>query len=397
MAGAAILIVLSIAPILARRYGRMRIGGWVGTISNVGYALPGIVVALALVSVASQHLHSLYQTIHLLLIAYIIRFLPLSIHTLDDGLEQQSPRLFEAARSLGCGPLAASARVVLPNAWPAMLAAFAAVFIAIAKELPATLLLSPIEYTTLSTRIWSLTENAYLPEERGAKRLLRIREAFAAARAYVESKQANPDTPTDVRWEAMRKVLAGERPVLFLADDYLQIVSALDFAKTERLKAVIVGGRDAPLCADLLKERKVPVIVRGIHAFPRRNDSDVDEIYTLPRKLEKAGIEWCLASGERTANERNLPYTAGRAVAFGLPRDAAIAAITVRAARILGLGDELGTLKKGARATLFVCDGDPLEIPTNVGAAWIDGRRIDLSNKQTALAKKYRQKLNQER
>jgi hypothetical protein len=235
------------------------------------------------------------------------------------------------------------------------------------------------------------------PEETGTARLDRIRDAFAAARAYVAAKDADPDTPTDVRWEAMRLVLSGKRPVLFLAQDYAQIVSALDFAEREKLSAVIVGGRDAPLCADLLKQRDVPVIVPGIHDFPRRNDSDIDEIYALPARLEAAGIRWCLASGERNANERNLAYAAGRSVAFGLPRNVAVEAITVRAARILGVGDELGTLTAGKRATLFVADGDPLEIPTRVTAAWIDGKRIDLSNKQTALEKKYREKLRQTR
>jgi len=137
--------------------------------------------------------------------------------------------------------------------------------------------------------------------------------------------------------------------------------------------------------------------LRGVHTFPRRNDSDINEIYGLPAQLEKAGVRWCLASGERTANERNLPYTAGRAVAFGLPRAAAVEAITLRAARILGVGDELGSLTPGKRATLFVCDGDPLQIPTKVTAAWIDGRRVSLDNKQIALERKYREKLRQKK
>lgn len=234
------------------------------------------------------------------------------------------------------------------------------------------------------------------PEERGSKRLTRIRDAFTAASTYRAAREFNADEPTDVRWEAMLAVLAGERPVFFIADDYAQIVSALDFAESRRLKAVIVGGRDALLCADQLKKRDVPVILRGIHAFPRRNDSDINEIYELPSLLEQAGVRWCLASGERTANERNLPYTAGRAVAFGLSRKAALEAITLRAARILGVADELGSLAIGKRATIFICDGDPLEIPTNVSAAWIDGRRVSLSNKQIALERKYREKLRQQ-
>jgi imidazolonepropionase-like amidohydrolase len=233
------------------------------------------------------------------------------------------------------------------------------------------------------------------PEERGSKRLRRIEEAFDAARAYLAAREADDATPVDIRWEAMRPALEGTRPVFFLAQDYGQIVSAVDFARKNGLKPVIVGGRDAPLCADVLKKHGVPVIVRSIHTFPRRNDSDVNEMVELPAKLEKAGLLWCLASGERTSNERNLPYSAGRAVAYGLPRDAAIRAITINAAKVLGVGDELGSLEKGKRATFFLCDGDPLEVPTKVTDAWIDGKRIDLSNKHRKLAEKYRAKLAQ--
>ncbi|MHC4939369.1 MAG: amidohydrolase family protein [Planctomycetota bacterium] len=233
------------------------------------------------------------------------------------------------------------------------------------------------------------------PEERGSKRLRRIEEAFTAARAYIAARDADPKTPVDIRWEAMRPALSGKRPVFFLANDYAQIVSALDFAEREKVKAIIVGGRDAPLCADQLKKKDVPVIVRSIHTFPRRNDSDIDEMYALPAKLETAGVRWCLASGERTANERNLPYSAGRAVAFGLSREAALRSITSSAAEILGVGDQLGTLDKGKRATFFLCDGDPLEVPTTVLAAWVDGKRIDLSDKHKALASKYREKERQ--
>ena len=199
----------------------------------------------------------------------------------------------------------------------------------------------------------------------------------------------------DIRWEAMRGVLEGRQPVFFMANDYDQIVDAIAFAARHELKAVIVGGRDAYTCRDLLKRHDVSVILGGVHAMPKRTDSAFDEVYSLPARLEAAGVRWCLASGERTANERNLPYTAGRAVAYGLDRDAAVKSITLYAARVLGVGDRIGSLEKGKDATLFVCDGDPLEITTRVEMAFIDGRRIDLSNKQTKLAAKYRAKYQQ--
>ena len=126
------------------------------------------------------------------------------------------------------------------------------------------------------------------------------------------------------------------------------------------------------------------------------SDSDFDAVYRLPAKLETAGLRWCLSSGEREANARNLPYTAARAVAYGLDRDAALRSITLNAARVLGVDQELGSLEKDKAATLIVTDGDALLVTTNVLHAFIDGREIDLSNKQTKLAEKYRTKYRQQ-
>jgi imidazolonepropionase-like amidohydrolase len=106
-------------------------------------------------------------------------------------------------------------------------------------------------------------------------------------------------------------------------------------------------------------------------------------------------VRWCVANGGMTANERNLPYTAARAVAYGLAPDAALRAITLYPAHILGVGDTLGSIEEGKAATLIVTDGDPLEVTTKVERAWIDGREIDLSNKQTKLYRKYREKYRQ--
>lgn len=166
-AGAAVLVVvLALVPAVLGRYAgsgyghKARARAW-HLITHVGYALPGIVVALSLVSFATAYAYSLYQTLTLLLVAYLIRFFPLAVHVIDDAIAAQNPGLVLAARSLGAPALEAWRRVVLPTIWPALFAGLLAVFIAVLKELPVTLLLSPIEYTTLATRIWSLTEDAY--------------------------------------------------------------------------------------------------------------------------------------------------------------------------------------------------------------------------------------------
>lgn len=220
----------------------------------------------------------------------------------------------------------------------------------------------------------------------------RLEQAFAEASAYAAARDADPKTPEDVRYEAMRPALEGKKPVFLLANDYDQIAAALAFAKRWKLKPVIVGGEDSWLLLDEIRAQDAAVIVDGVHDFPKRSDSDFDERFKLPARLEAAGVRWCLASGEGASNERNLPYAAGRAVAYGLPRDAAIRAITLYAARVLGVDGRLGSIEAGKDATLLVTDGDPLEIPTKVVAAYVGGREIDLSNKQLRLYEKYREK-----
>jgi iron(III) transport system permease protein len=170
MGGMAALIIVTLAliPALLRRYAgraaahaRASRRGALHVITHVGYALPGIVVALAMVSFATTYMYSLYQTLTLLMIAYVIRFFPLAVHVVDDAIAAQNPGLFLAARSLGESALGAWRKVVLPGIRPAIVAGLLAVFIAVIKELPVTLLLSPMDFSTLATRIWSLTEDAY--------------------------------------------------------------------------------------------------------------------------------------------------------------------------------------------------------------------------------------------
>jgi imidazolonepropionase-like amidohydrolase len=234
-------------------------------------------------------------------------------------------------------------------------------------------------------------------DRRAAEAVARIEGFFESAAAYAKAKAADPLIPTDIRLEAMRAVLPSgtsppERPVFIHANDYDQILGAVAFASRRGIRAVVVGGRDAALLGDLLRERKVPVIVMGTFRMPHRADAPYDEAYTLPARLQAAGVAWCLASGDETPHERNLPYAAALASAHGLPREAALRSITLSAAEILGCADRLGSLDKGKHATLIVTDGDPLDVTTRIVRAFVGGREIDLSSKQTKLAEKYRGK-----
>lgn len=231
--------------------------------------------------------------------------------------------------------------------------------------------------------------------DRALERRADLDAAFRDARAWLAARQADPNVATDVRFEAMQPVLEGRRPVFLQANGVEAIRSGIGWALEQELRPVLVGGEEADLCLELLKENDVPVVVMGTHRLPGRRDDPFDRPFRLPAVLHEAGVAFCISGDGGYSNERNLPYHAATAVAHGLPLDAAFRAVTAGAAEILGVGDVLGTIEVGKAATLVLTDGHPLEITTHVQAAWIDGRRTDLSNKQTELAEKYRQKYRQ--
>jgi imidazolonepropionase-like amidohydrolase len=232
------------------------------------------------------------------------------------------------------------------------------------------------------------------PTERGVET---IRQALADARAYLAARKADPNFPHDARWESLADVLSGKMPVIAHADEIRQINAAVAFAEREKLKLIIAGGYDAPLCAALLKKHEIPVIVGGTYRLPRRRSDGYDTAYAVPAELEKAGIRFCISGRARFgANQtRNLPYHAAAAVAFGLSAEEALKAITLYPAQILGVADRVGSLENGKDATLFVSDGDPLDTPTQVTAAWIRGRKVDLNDKHKTLFHKYEAKYDQ--
>ncbi len=231
--------------------------------------------------------------------------------------------------------------------------------------------------------------------------LKKIRDAFASARAYQKAKTgAAQTTDTDSRWEAMLPVLRGELPVFVHASEVKQIESAVAWAKTEKLKITLVGGLDAWRVTDLLKANDVAVIVSPVTGLPLRREDPFDAVFSNPARLQAAGVRFCIANDGSdaelgTQSDRNLPYQAGKAAAYGLPPTEALKAITLYPAQLLGVAGELGSVEIGKRATLIVTDGDPLEIPTRVEQAFIDGAKIDLSNRHIRLYEKYQKKYEQ--
>ena len=195
--------------------------------------------------------------------------------------------------------------------------------------------------------------------------------------------------------EALGAVLRKDLPVHVRADSVRQIRDAVYWADKEGFELVILGGSDAWRVADILQEKGVAVIIGQVNATTTRRWESYDIKATNVHKLHDAGVRFAIAYSPRMANERNLPYEAGKAAAFGLPKEEALKSVTIYPAEILGVGDRLGSLETGKDATLFVSNGDPLDIRSNVELAFIQGRPVDLASRHTQLFEKYQQKYQQ--
>lgn len=229
----------------------------------------------------------------------------------------------------------------------------------------------------------------------------KLARAFDDARAYAKAiAESGSGVETDLRWEAMIPVFEGELSIFIHADTVAQIRAALHFCDTQGIgKPVIVGGADAWRVIDELKAANASVILGPVNGLPIRRWEAYDTPYVTASRLHEAGIPFCIANSGNSfdaPNERNLPYQAARAVAFGLPRDIALKSVTLYPARILGVSEQLGSLETGKEATFFLSDGDPLEVMSRVERAWVQGSEIDLTSKHTRLYQKYQEKYRQQ-
>ncbi|HTL82215.1 MAG TPA: amidohydrolase [Bacteroidia bacterium] len=222
-----------------------------------------------------------------------------------------------------------------------------------------------------------------------------LEKFFTEAQAYYNNA-SNPEK--NLRFEAMKNIFNGTENLYIHADLVKEINEAVYFIdKFSIAHAVIVGGSDSWQCTDILKQHNIPVMLTRTHSLPLRNDDDVDQPYKTAKELQDAGILFCLQNeGDMEAmGARNLPFLAGTTVAYGLTQEQAIAALTGNSAKILRVDDLLGTLEINKDATLFISEGDALDMKTNdVTLAFIQGRMLDLSNDQQALYQRYETKYN---
>ena len=209
------------------------------------------------------------------------------------------------------------------------------------------------------------------------------------AKAYHDLDQVEV---TNARFEAFKGVFEGSKHLFVHVNEASGIISAVNRLQTLGITPVIVGGRDAQQVLSLLKEHNVPVIIPEAHALPSSIDQDVNAPYKQAKVLHDAGI-LAAYSVDGFWQQRNLPFMAGTAVAFGLDKEKALQYITLNTAKILGIDKRTGSLEVGKDANLFISAGDALDMRTNkVEAAFIQGRAIDLDNLHKQLFERYKTK-----
>ncbi|MFN0255191.1 amidohydrolase family protein [Pedobacter ureilyticus] len=225
--------------------------------------------------------------------------------------------------------------------------------------------------------------------ERTQAAILELNSFFAEAKAYNEG--AKP-AETNTRMAAMAKLFKGEQKLYISANTQKDIVAAVNFAKKFNITPIIIGGSEAYLITDFLKQNNVPVIVNQPHSLPSSVDDDVNMPYKNTAILYNAGVTVAVSINDFW-QQRNLPFMAGTVATWGLDKEKALQTITLNTAKILGIDKTTGSLEVGKDATLFISTGDALDMKTNkVEKAFIQGRDINLDNLHKQLDKKFSDK-----
>ena len=217
------------------------------------------------------------------------------------------------------------------------------------------------------------------------RRLDDVIRLFDQARAY---SKASANKTTDWSLEALLPIVDRKLPLIIAVTREQDIKDAVAFGERAKVNIVLSGAIESNYAAALLSEKKVPLILGNVLAMPSREDDFHAQTYQLAGMLAKAGVKFAFSSGDNQ-NVRLLPFQAAMSVAWGLDRDAAIKALTIDAAEILGVANRVGSLEAGKDANLFIANGDPLEIRSQVTHVVIGGKDVGIDSKHEALYRKY--------
>lgn len=221
------------------------------------------------------------------------------------------------------------------------------------------------------------------------KTLKQITDLWEETRLYTRVAAAKAEDPAvtlayNPALEAMAPVVAGDMPLLIEVNRDADILSALRWVKKNEVKAILTGVAEGWRVADSIAAAKVPVITGPVINIPTRGSDRYDRAYANAGIMQKAGVLVALRTNN-TENVRDLPFHAGFAVAYGMDRQAALEAITINPARMMGVADQLGSLEVGKNANLFVCDGDPFETRTQISQVMIRGWNVPMDSRHIQL------------
>mgnify|MGYP006189973811 CR=1 FL=1 len=219
-----------------------------------------------------------------------------------------------------------------------------------------------------------------------------LRQLFTEAKKYAEI--SNPSN-TNLKLASMKGLFTGSQQLFLEVNEGKEIIEAIQFAEQQGVKRLVLVGVENPdLAIPLIKEKNIPVLLSGTHRLPNKTDDDVWNPYKLPSDLMNQGILVGMFYNASYWRTRNLPFVAGTAAAHGLTPVQALQMITENNAKILGIADRVGTLEVGKDATIVISAGDILDMRTNkVSHAFIQGKKVDLDDKQKRLYHKFSEKL----
>ncbi len=221
--------------------------------------------------------------------------------------------------------------------------------------------------------------------EKARQRALKsVNEAWDKAEVYAKIKDSE-DARYYPEMEALVRVINGELPLYIEVNAAKDIISAIDWVKDRGYERVVFTGvAEGWRVADEIAASGIPVITGPVQAIPTRQSDSYDAAYANPGAMQKAGVKVAIRSGD-TENSRNLPYHAGFAAAYGMGREEALKAITINAAEIMGVADQIGSIEVGKKANIFVATGDPFETSSKVIDLYIDGYKIPMTSRQIRL------------
>jgi imidazolonepropionase-like amidohydrolase len=228
------------------------------------------------------------------------------------------------------------------------------------------------------------------PVKEGLEKIDGIKGFFKEAKAYLAEEKHEQ---TNLKFEAVKNLFTKKQKLFAHANTTRQMLVAIDIAKEFGFDLVIVGGSDSWQIADLLKKNNVSVILQQPHSLPTGEDDDVDQPYKTAAALQKAGVLFAISDDDSQTRGRNLAFNAGTAVAYGLSKEDALAAISLNAAKIMGVSDKAGSIEVGKDANIVISEGDILDMRTSVVTdAFIQGRKIDLTDKHKLLNDRFNKK-----